>query len=244
MKRVFIKSDSLYTENTLIFKEDNLHYLKNVLRVRENERIQAVDSSKHITYEATISHISKAIVKAEIISSVQADIQDQITISIIQGIPKSQKMDYIIQKCTEIGADQFYPLASKRCIPDISLKKDKKIARWQKISSEAAKQSRRITVPDIHEPVAIGNLQNIFAHHDINIILWEEENAMTLKQALKQKTPKSISLTIGPEGGFEQEEIVKMVDYGGIPVTIGNTILRTETAPIAVCAMLTYEYRL
>lgn len=243
-RRLFI--NELLTENgtSSITNKDDNHYLQNVLRCTSGDKLEIIDIESGKIFQCTITDIQKQETTLNIESSSNIKINKPVKITIIQGIPKSQKMETIIQKCTEIGADTFIPMNMTRCVSDIKGKSDKKIQRWQKIAKEAAKQSRRYDIPTVNKLTNIKELKNIYKKNDLNLVLWEETKDFTLKSALKNKQISTISITIGPEGGITSKEINELISYGATPVSIGENILRTETAPIAACAMINYEYML
>ena len=149
-------------------------------------------------------------------------------------------MDYIIQKNTELGISEIVPCALSRCV--VKLEGDKKTARWQKISEEAAKQSGRGIVPIVHNPVNIDKAIEMMKDYDLKFVPYECEEQTNLKSVLLSKDNiKTVGLMIGPEGGFDKAEIEKLKQNGIIPVSLGKRILRTETAGEAVLSMVMYE---
>lgn len=243
MKRLFINKSDFQT-NTITFSGDNYHYLKNVVRVKVGTRVEAIETSSGISYQTTIRDIHKNVILASIDHTVVSNPVPPLQISIIQGLPKAQKMELIIQKCTELGANAFYPLSTQRIITDIQDKQNKKIQRWQSVAMEAARQSRHNRIPTVHPLTTIDELKNIYAAHQLNLILWEEATDTNLKQILTTANYTAISITIGPEGGLTLDEVKQMQHAGGRIISLGDGILRTETAPIAITSMLIYEYLL
>ena len=152
-------------------------------------------------------------------------------------------MELIIQKTVEVGVKKITPVAMERCVVKLDEKDaKKKIDRWQKIAEVAAKQSKRDIIPEIGNVISISNLYNKVNEYDVFIVAYEEEQQKTLKQVLKEyKNLKKIGVLIGTEGGIDIKEIESLKQNGAIIVTLGNRILRTETAPIVIASNIVYE---
>lgn len=237
MHRFFVSPDNINNNSVTISGEDVAH-LSKVLRLREGENIIVCDSAG-IDYECRIESISKTEAVASVISSTPNIAEPPINITIYQGLPKSDKMDYIVQKCVELGVNKIVPVITKRAVA-IPRDGDKKILRWQRIASEAAKQCGRGVLPQIGEIAEFKTIvKNVVLEDNLNIIPYENEKSFKLKNALKPV--KNINIFIGPEGGFDPEEIELAMTSGIQPVTLGPRILRTETAPIAVVSAVMYD---
>lgn len=158
-----------------------------------------------------------------------------------QGLPKADKMEYIIQKTTELGVKRIIPVKMERCVAKINDKdKINKIDRWRKIAEVAAKQSQRDTIPVIDEIIKLNDIN--IDKYDVFIIAYEKEKNISIKNLLqKNKQSKNIGILIGPEGGINEKEIKLLQEKGGKLVSLGERILRTETAPIALISMIIYE---
>lgn len=237
MHRFFVSPDNINNNSVTISGEDVAH-LSKVLRLREGENIIVCDSAG-TDYECRIESISKTEAVASVISSTPNIAEPPINITIYQGLPKSDKMDYIVQKCVELGVNKIVPVITKRAVA-IPRDGDKKILRWQRIANEAAKQCGRGVLPQIGEIAEFKTiLKNVALEDNLNIIPYENEKSFKLKNALKPV--KNINIFIGPEGGFDPEEIELAMTSGIQPVTLGPRILRTETAPIAVVSAVMYD---
>jgi len=159
-------------------------------------------------------------------------------------------MELTIQKCVELGVTRIVPVFSSRCVvrPDLGKKQEAKTARWQKIALEAARQSGRGIIPEVADPLNFKDaVEAAKESGDLVLFPWEEEHTNTLKQALEGNNKadiKGISVFIGPEGGYEEEEAQKAAQNGALKVTIGKRILRTETAGAAVLSMLLFNFEL
>lgn len=195
-------------------------------------------------YECVINQIDKEFIKCEKLEEILESTETNTYIHIFQGLPKADKLEFIIEKCTEIGVKEITPVIMKRTIVRLDEKdKNKKIERWRKISEVAAKQSGRDEILKVNE---ITNFKNIFKkleEYDIVLIAYENEKENTLKRVLKaiNKTKEilKIAVLIGPEGGIDESEIEQLANYEII--TLGSRILRTETAPLVVSSNILYE---
>mgnify|MGYP002403718807 CR=1 FL=1 len=162
----------------------------------------------------------------------------------LQGIAKGDKMDFIIQKCTELGIRRIIPVVTKRTVVQLTQEKAKKRQeRWQRIAEETAKQSQRGLIPEVKEVTPLEEALKDLGDQPL-LIPWEEEKVQTMKEVLqanKENNNSSLALLIGPEGGLDPEEVALAKTYQGIPVTLGPRILRTETAGMAALTMILYE---
>lgn len=244
MTRLFVEF-SLKDKTELVLDEENSRYLSQVLRMRVDEELVVVDNSR-IEYICAISQITKKEVTLSIRSSSLNCTEAPYDVTLFQSVSKGERMDYTIQKTTELGVKEIYPVLSERVIVKLSGKDvSGKIDRWQKISLEAARQSHRGMVPTIREPIEFEDALKL-AKDEFDLVLfpWEEESENGIKEALKSFSGKKIAVFVGPEGGYSTEEASKAVSYGAKSVTLGPRILRTETAGAAVLSMLIYELEL
>ena len=166
-----------------------------------------------------------------------------VKIFLFQGLPKSDKMELIIQKAVELGVDSIVPVEMKNCVVKLDdKKKQSKILRWQAIAESAAKQSKRNIVPKVYDVLSFSDSLNLAESLDLIMVPYENENGMgATKQVLCElKNCSSVGIFIGPEGGFDYTEIEKAVQKGGKSISLGKRILRTETAALtalSVCMM-------
>jgi len=183
-------------------------------------------------------------IKCKIIEKIQSNAESNIHITIFQGLPKVDKMELIIEKCVELGADEITPVEMKRCVARLDEKTEaKKRDRWQKIAETAAKQSGRDIIPKVNQLINVKNICNLIDSYDIVLLAYEEEKENTLKDELKHVVegdilgnlgrtggqPLHVGIIIGPEGGLEPVEVSILKESGAKVVTLGNRILRTET---------------
>ena len=165
-------------------------------------------------------------------------------IYLFQGLPKGDKMELIIQKAVELGVYQVIPVEMKRCVVKLDAKKaDKKIARWQQISESAAKQSKRMLIPEVHSVMTYKEALNYAAELDIVLVPYELAKGMKETRDLigRIMPGQSVGIFIGPEGGFEEAEIEQALESGAKSITLGKRILRTETAGLAILSVLMFQ---
>ncbi len=242
MHRFFIKNEAIEKDSITIYGEDVQHISK-VLRLQIGDKIMLCDGEGS-DYLAAIESMDKHSVSTVIIDPPASKGEPDVEAVLYQGIPKSTKMDLIIQKCTEMGIKRVVPVFTVRTIVKLESEKDerKKVERWTKIAEEAAKQSGRGIIPNIEMPMTFAEALKDAARLNAVIIPYELEGSLSIKEALRKDKGSSIGFFIGPEGGFETSEIEKAKAAGAVPVTLGSRILRTETAGVAVLTSIMYEY--
>ena len=177
--------------------------------------------------------------------NLRSNVETDIKVTIFQGLPKADKMEYIIQKSVELGAYDITPVEMKRCIVKLNEKdKEKKIQRWQKIAEVAAKQCKRDIIPKINNITNVKLICNIIQNYDIILVAYEKEKERTLKSELKkvkEYNQKNIGIIIGPEGGLDEDDVKLLEESGAKVITLGNRILRTETVALNVLSNIMYE---
>lgn len=242
MSRFFIDKDSISDEHIIITGEDVQH-IRKVLRMRPGEKLIACDMNG-TDFECEIESINEKNVEARILQRRESDTEAPVKVTLFQGVPKSDKMELIIQKCVELGVYSIVPVKTERTVVKFENSKDeeKKQQRWQKIAVEAAKQCNRGRLPEVSKPVAFNEALMAAKGYDLVLVPYENEEQLGLKKVLKSNGDvKSIAVFIGPEGGFTEEEIAKSLDFGYLSVSLGKRILRTETAGLTVLSILMYE---
>ena len=225
-------------ENKAVISGDDVKHMRKVLRLKEGDEVTVCDFNC-TDYLCKIASIGENEAVLEILSSHKNTFEPPVNVTIYQGLPKSDKLEYIIQKCIELGAAKIVPTVTKRTVVKIS-DGEKKRTRWQKIADEAAKQCGRgvrvEVAPHISFEKAVLSAENM-----LKIMPYENEQKNTLKDVLEKSDEKNIAIFIGPEGGFDDCEVEFAKENGVSAVTLGPRILRTETAPIAVLAACMYE---
>lgn len=243
MPKFFVKNNQI-KDNIISIIGTDVNHIANVLRLKINDKIQVCNEDNGTNYISKITAINKENIKCEILEKMASKSEANVHINILQGLPKAEKMELIIQKCTELGVKEITPVEMERCVVKLDVKSAiKKQERWQKIAEVAAKQSGRDQIPNINNVTNIKNVCNMLADYDIVLVPYENEKNTTLKEVLAKLSKKDlkIAIVIGPEGGFEENEI-KMLEQNNCKiVTLGNRILRTETVAIAMTSIILYE---
>ncbi|WP_053957573.1 16S rRNA (uracil(1498)-N(3))-methyltransferase [Inediibacterium massiliense] len=244
MHRFFIDENNILENEKMILNdtEDVKHILK-VLRLNEKDQIEVCDG-KNNDYIGEIISLSPKEIELKIIEKRQSLTEANIEVTLFQGIPKGSKMELIIQKCTELGIFSIVPVLTNRTVVQLKDQKseEKKVERWQKISNEAAKQCKRGMIPKIQNPILFEEVLKKLYEYDLCIVPYEKEEEMGLKEVFKKnKDVKKIAIFIGPEGGFEEEEIHKLKEESCISISLGKRILRTETAGFVTLSICMYE---
>lgn len=238
MPKFFVPENNIKENFIKIDGEDVIH-IKRVLRMKEGEAINICDSSG-TDYLAVINEINENNIICRIKEIKPSLAEPPVKVTLFQGIPKASKMDYIIQKTTELGISAVVPCALNRCVS--KPEGGKKTLRWQKIAEAAAKQSGRGIIPAVHEAVDIDKAIEMMKSCDLAFVPYECEEKNCIRNVLTRTSGvKSVGFIIGPEGGFDKSEIEKLENAGIVPVSLGKRILRTETAGEAVLAMIMYE---
>lgn len=237
MYNFFVNTDNK-KDNRYFITGDDFNHIKNVLRMSIGEQFLISCDGKSDLCE--ITSIESDTVVAEIIEENYQNTNLPIKIHLFQGLPKSDKLELIIQKAVELGIYSVTPVSMKRSIVKIDEKKKKsKVERWQAIAESAAKQSKRSFVPEVREILSYKEMINAAKDLDLLLVPYEcAEGMAATKEALKQiKSGMNIGIVIGPEGGFEDKEIDAALQAGGKIISLGSRILRTETAAITTIAM-------
>lgn len=238
--RFFINPTQVHGRR-IVVTGDDLRHIRTVLRKGPGEFLTLLDG-QGVEYTAKIV----ALERAEIITEIESEERREIRgphITLGQGLPKSDKMDFIVQKATELGVSSIVPLVTERTI--VKVKDEKRVSRWRKIAKEAAMQSNRADIPKVE---AIRQLSDFLRtlNSELGTLLllpWEEATEPIRNALRKNPDVKDIIVLIGPEGGFSRAEADFARSRGFLPVSLGPFILRTETAAVAVLSMLTYEYQ-
>ena len=223
----------LLDENRAVLKEEEAAHALKVLRLKAGDACQALTEGS--VYAAEIIETQPQVILhlGEKLPSPEPSVR----VTLYQGLPKGDKMDFLSQKCTEAGVTRIVPVLFSRCVVKWEKKdNEKKLPRWQRIAAEAAKQSGRALVPQIGEPVTIKQLCEAIKGHDLTLVPWEEQKGNGIAKNFQGQ--KDVAIVIGPEGGMSPEAIDMMKQAGALPVTLGPRIFRTETAGLAALISL------
>ena len=242
MYRFFVEESQIY-DGTVHITGSDVNHIKNVLRMRPGEKI-LVSTGGEKEYHCAVSDFPEGEVLAAVEEVTAADRELPSGIVLFQGLPKGDKMELIIQKAVELGATEIVPVGMKRCVVKLDRKKEEsKLKRWNAIAESAAKQSGRMMIPQVH---SVLTMKEAFAYakgFDVNLIPYElAEGMKETKAILDQVKPgMRVGIFIGPEGGFDVEEVEAAMTEGIHPITLGRRILRTETAGMTMLSILMFQ---
>ena len=243
MYRFYVSADQL-AEKEVFISGGDVNHIKNVLRLEVGDWIVACDGNGR-DYVSRIQSICSDEVVASIEKVQPTGTELPVRITLFQGMPKKDKLELIIQKAVELGACEIVPVMTKRTVVKLSEEKkiNKRLERWQSIAYAAAKQCDRGIIPTVHKPVSYEEALAMADQLDYNVIPYElqtgmEEARKIVDQACKQR---SLGIFIGPEGGFEPEEVERAMTRNIHPMTLGKRILRTETAGMALLSILMFQ---
>lgn len=242
--RVFFTDRFDIREGEVLLSGDNHHHIKNVLRLPPGEEI-LVKTGGSKSFICGITGFESDRVVCRVKESFQEDTELPVSIDIFQGLPKGDKMELIIQKCTELGAAGIIPVMTSRSIVKLDEKKKKtKHERWEKIAQNASEQSRRDRVCRVGEPVTFAEAVNEAAGYDHFLLPYECAEGFSYTRDVfgRIKPGERVALFIGPEGGFSDEEVSLAKDAGAEVITLGRRILRTETAAMYVLSVMGYLF--
>ena len=241
MYQFFIEDENA-AEDFVTIEGSDVNHIKNVLRMKPGEKIRVCTRNGQ-NYFCSISDITESFVRAHILEKEAESTELPCRIYLFQGLPKNDKMEWIIQKTVELGVYEVIPVAMKNCVVKLDDKKAKsKVTRWQAIAESAAKQSKRSLIPEVKMPMSYKEAVAYAKELDVKLVPYENEHGMAgTKAAMEQiKKGESIAVFIGPEGGFAPEEIEMVRDEMQL-ISLGRRILRTETAGIVALAILGYQ---
>lgn len=218
---------------------DDVHHLSRVLRLHKGDAVEICDGNG-VDYDGVLLGVTEREALCRVTNARPSPAEPRCRITLVQSLPKAGKMELIVQKCVELGAFAVQPVLTERCVPVPGNDFEKKRARYQRVADEAAKQSRRGILPQVLPLTSLDALD--IAAFAAVFVAYEAERAVTLKRALRERGPLiSAAAVIGPEGGFEPNEVTRLQSRGAISVSLGRTILRTETAGLAMLASMLYE---
>ncbi|MGG5255000.1 16S rRNA (uracil(1498)-N(3))-methyltransferase [Neobacillus sp. SM06] len=247
MQRYFVNTSA--NGGRFMLSGEDRNHIRNVMRMQPGDSIICVDSEGKSAL-CKITALTEEQVIAEVVKKLDEDTELPVRITIASGLPKGDKLEWIIQKGTELGAHAFMPFAAARSVVKWDDKKAaKKVERWLKIAKEAAEQSHRTFLPDVFNPVSFKTMLELSSQYDYKLAAFEEESrkgetstfAATLK---KMQKGESLLLLVGPEGGLTDEEINRLKEKEFAICGLGPRILRAETAPLYMLAAISYHFEL
>ncbi|GAB7386309.1 16S rRNA (uracil(1498)-N(3))-methyltransferase [Bacillaceae bacterium] len=242
MQRYFVSPEQMDDKLVFITGED-VHHITRVMRLTVGDRFVCCDGRGRVCL-VKLSKLEKGCVTAEIEEELNEERELPVRVTLAQSLPKGDKMDWVIQKGTELGAARFIPFCSERTIVQLNEKKEAKRAeRWQKIAKEAAEQARRSRIPEIDRVRSWPELLREAANHELMLIAYEDEETTSLRDVFAEhKEIRSLLVLVGPEGGFSAAEVREAREAGFFPVSLGRRILRTETAGLYVLSCVSFYY--
>lgn len=237
MPRFPVRQSQIKNSQAIISGSDYRHIVK-VLRLKVGHEITLFDESG-MEHNATIAEIAKSEVKIAIAESRKVETESTLNIALLQGVPKGNKMDFIVGKATELGVKTIVPVIADRS----QIRETRKIERWRKVAKESSKQCRRMTPPDIYTLKSFQEVVELYSHGALQMIL-DNQCKDNIKYVISNvsQSPINIALLVGPEGGFSNVEIIMAKEKGFIPAGLGPRTFRTETASIVAITILQYVY--
>lgn len=239
----FFVSESFQIDDEVLIEGDDYKHISKVLRLKIGEKI-GINNCNGKEYLGEMAFIDKRYVHVNILNEIPINNESSLKIYLFQGLPKSSKMDLIVQKATELGAFEITPIITQRVVVKNEINEFKKLGRWSRIILESCKQCKRSIVPKVNAPIEFDELLKRLKDMDLVVVPYEEENGFGIKNIMSKIVISQISkvaVIIGPEGGFEAIEIEKLKAQGAYIVTLGPRILRTETAGFVCASLLQYE---
>ena len=249
MYQFFVEPEQIdVAAKSVIIRGTDVNHIKNVLRMRPGEEVAVSNGIDGREYRCGILALEEDCVRLELRFIKEDGVELPAKIYLFQGLPKADKMELIIQKAVELGAFQVIPVAMKRSVVRLDDKKaekkaDAKIKRWQGIAEAAAKQSKRGVIPTVAPVMSYAQAVKMASQMDLKLVPYELAEGMEqTKHLIESVEPgQQIAIFIGPEGGFDPEEIRTATEVGIQPITLGKRILRTETAGFTTIAWLMYQ---
>lgn len=246
MQRYFVEKEQFENEKVRILGEDARH-ISRVMRGRAGDQIIVCDGALRVVL-AELEVVEQSEVVAVVLEEIAEKNEARFRVSIAQSLPKGDKLETVIQKCTEIGADAFVPFLSERTVVQYDAKKEeKRLQRWSKIAKEAAEQSHRSRIPEVKQPLTYKQLLKTFGDYDLVLFCYEKENGLQLRDAVRpfaesrQESEANVLLVVGPEGGFAEREADEAEAAGAKITGLGKRILRAETAGMTALSCILYE---
>jgi len=241
LHRFFVEADSI-NENEVTIVGPTARQIARVLRLDQGDKIGVLDGSgtAHIV---RLDAVSDNTVKGKVVASEVVDTEPKIRLTAAASLTKGERMEFTLQKCTELGAFEFILFSSARTVVKLDSRSiGRRLDRWRSIVKEAAEQSSRAVIPAVRGIFSIEELAGMISHYDLSICLWEEEDSRKIRSVIEQKRDfRSILIIVGPEGGFEEKEVRMLEEAGAVSATLGARILRSETAAVAAAAIILDE---
>ncbi|MDD5428047.1 MAG: 16S rRNA (uracil(1498)-N(3))-methyltransferase [Candidatus Omnitrophica bacterium] len=241
MSRFFVPAEAV-KGNIITIGGVEAHHIIDVMRLRISDKVVTFDGTGK-EYTGVIKNISRGSLTVEIISTRVVQGKETFRIALLQALPKKEKMDYIVEKATELGAGSINPVITERTIPDwTEAKMVSRSERWRKIAKEAAKQCGRADIPEVLPVESFADSIGRFADFDLKLIAILNEEAVPVKDAIKGSGSGKVVIAIGPEGDFSPNEAKIAKESGFKPISLGPRVLKSDTAGLALLSILNYEF--
>lgn len=241
MHRFFVTPEE-FRQDQIIITGPDVKHISRVLRLDRGDLVEVLDGLG-LAARVRIEQVGKESITCLKEEEYTPPGEPPLKVTLLQGLPKGEKMELIIQKATELGVNAIIPVSCRRSVVQLDEKKaGSRRERWQRVAMEAAKQCRRPVIPGVGAVDDLSRILNAVPQGALLLMPWEDEKSQSFKDMLAGDRPGEIYILIGPEGGFEPEEVSLSRKYGGVPVSLGPRILRTETAGLACLAAIMYRW--
>ena len=245
MQRYFIQSEQI-NGNLIVIVDQDYHHIKNVMRMRIAEKVEVCDENQNL-FLCVIKEINKNNVVLETLEKLKSDVELPTSITIALGLTRGSKLEEVLRRITELGADGFIPVEMKRSVVRIKDEKNSKLERMNTIVKEASEQSKRTKLLSVANPLKLDKLLDNLDQFDIFVYAYEDLKTNSLnkfKNIIPLFKGKRVLIIVGPEGGFDPLEVELLNNKGFIPIGLGPRILRLETAPLYIMSAISYELEL
>lgn len=239
----FFVTPNQVTPPEIVIEGSDVNHMKNVLRMKVGEKLEVSDGDAKL-YVCEITSFEADVIRLQILEETEADTELSSKLYLFQGLPKSDKMELIVQKAVELGVYEVIPVATKRAVVKLDEKKaKKKVERWNLVAEGGAKQSGRTLIPKVANVMSFAQALTYAADLDVVLIPYElAEGMKETREVIDSIRPgQSVGIFIGPEGGFEEKEVADAMEIGAKAITLGKRILRTETAGLTTLSILMYH---
>lgn len=239
-RRVFV--DKLKIKNGMALLVGQMHkYIVSILRKNPGDRIDLIDGKGYL-YRCTIGSIKGKEIYLKILDVVHNPGEKRPKVTLCVSPIKGPRMDWLVEKATELGVDRIVPTLFKRTVIKFDDRGKEKIERWKRITIEASRQSGRFTIPDITDPVPLRGVTDFIGDTGKRVAMYEKEKLTVLSDVFSVRTNEAVCVAIGPEGGIDESEVDWLRENGFVTCSLGENIFRTETTPLIVLSVILYEY--
>lgn len=242
VRRVFV--DKLKMKNGMVLVTGpNCKYILTVLRKTPGERLDVMDGKGYL-YRCTMHSVKGKEIYLHVVDVVHHPDEKKTKVTLLVSPIKGPRMDWLIEKATELGADRILPTIFRRTVVKFQDEESQRCERWKRIMIEASRQSGRFSVPELGPPTPLRGILPYVNGSESRWLLYEREKSTTLKDVVGTQKNGEVCVAIGPEGGIEEEEVQWFTENGFTPCTLGENILRSETTPLVVLSIIFYEFNM